>query len=84
MRTMPVKKVGSETPAVTLTRHRWSTQVPGRVAANTPIGIAITQARMSAVNVSSSEAGRRLARSVATGRPEVSDMPRSPRKSSPT
>ncbi len=79
----PVKKVGRDTPAVVTSRHSWSIQLPGLVAASTPSGNAMAQASSSARNTSSSDAGRRASSSCATGWPVVSDRPMSPRANAP-
>ena len=81
---MPVKKVGSDTPAVTISRQSWSIQLPGLVAARTPSGMAMAQEKNSATKVNSSDAGSRAASSDVTGRPVDTDWPRSPCSSCPT
>jgi len=70
--------MSSVAPAVVVTRQRWSIHEPGRVAASTPSGSAITTEITSPSSVNSAEAGRRLRISVATGWPVVSELPKSP------
>ena len=55
-----MKKVGSETPIVTMKRQRWSMKLSGRVAASMPSGTAMPIETSSAERVSSSEAGSRV------------------------
>ena len=73
-----MKNTGSDTPAVVTMRQRWSIQVPCFTAASTPKGMAMPTARIRANRVSSAEAGRRVAISVTTGWPVLSELPRLP------
>jgi hypothetical protein len=79
-----VKKVGSDTPAVVTTRHSWSIQLPGRVAAITPSGSATAQASAGPAAPARATPAAAASSSCSTGCPVVSEVPKSPRSQAPT
>src|SRR5438128_3653837 len=82
--TSPSQKIGMDTPVSAPRRARLSTSEFRHTAEATPMGIPNAMATTIAEIASSTVAGKRRSRSVATGSPRTIDTPRSPRSTLPT
>src|SRR3989454_3916333 len=80
----PSQKRGIDAPVSAHRRARLSTIEFRHTAEATPIGMPRAMARTMAAVASSTVAGKRRSRSVATGSPRTIDTPRSPRSTLPT
>ena len=76
--TRPSQKIGIDTPVSAPRRARLSSSELRQTADATPIGMPNTMATTMAETASSTVAGKRRSRSVATGSPRTIDTPRSP------
>ena len=74
---MPSQNDGVAMPAIAITRTTWSSQVFSLSAEMVPSGMAIRIAITVAMTATSSDTGRRMAISCATGLPDHIEMPKS-------
>ena len=82
--TRPSQKIGIDTPASAPRRARLSSTEFRQTAEATPIGMPNATATTIAASASSTVAGNRRKRSLATGSPRTIDTPRSPWSALPT